>query len=150
MVQALRDEVSQQLDCLPAMANLIKEAHEKLAGHQEAFHKMRQREADRSPGQKPEALLARTEHCFEEMGRQGKSIQRLEQCLESCQDRITGLAQALASQDKSKAAPVSAAETPRDPDIIVSFVNFERVCRQMRAKCPHLFAATVRRACEEA
>lgn len=35
-------------------------------------------------------------------------------------------------------------------DLFRSFANFERVCRQMRAKCPHLFAAAVRRAEEVA
>lgn len=57
-------------------------------------------------------------------------------------NRVTELARAVAK-------PNSADEASRaqEPDIIVSFVNFERICRQMHAKCPHLFAASVRRAC---
>lgn len=91
----------------------------------------------------PIELASRIEHCMQELSRQGKRIISVQTDLD---DRVSALAQALAAHDKSKAVPVSAAETPRDPDIIVSFVNFERVCRQMYAKCPHLFAATVRRA----
>lgn len=99
----------------------------------------------------PAELASRIEHCMQELSRQGKRIISVQTDLD---DRVSALAQALAAHEKSKAAPLSAAEgqpvrqASSDPDIIVSFVNFERVCRQMYAKCPHLFAATVRRACE--
>lgn len=95
------------------------------------------------PRTTPAELASRIEHCMQELSRQGKRLISVQTDLD---DRVSALAQALAAHEKSKAAPVSAAETPRDPDIIVSFVNFERVCRQMYTKCPHLFAATVRRA----
>lgn len=47
-----------------------------------------------------------------------------------------------------------AQQDPRNPDstkdLLTSFYNFERICRKMRAKCPHLFQAAVRRASEGA
>lgn len=70
-------------------------------------------------------------------------------------DRIGALEMRVESFTQSQAQPLSAADlqstmNQQDPDLIRSFLNFERVCRQMRAKCPHLYQATVRRASEVA
>lgn len=110
-------------------------------------------------------LESRIEHCMQELSRQGQRIISVQTDLD---DRITALAQAQATIDTHTNVNREDIDQLGDQvrllgmgvhlpeptaketlDLLKSFANFERVCRQMRNKCPHLYAATVRRA-EEA
>jgi len=91
---------------------------------------------------RPTELASRIEHCMQELSRQG---QRITMNRDALDERISALAQAVATQAHTN--KISAAEgPPPDADLLRSFANFEKLCIGMRAKCPHLFAATVRRA----
>lgn len=110
------------------------------------------------PKLRPSELASRIEHCMQELSRQGRALTEARNEIE---DRITALAQALADREKEcdedaseelkrvrdevKQALVKSQLVDPDVELLKSFAGFERVCRQMRDKCPHLFAATVRR-----
>lgn len=111
---------------------------------QQAVHKFSAAAAVTDPKLRPQELAARVEHVVDELGRKGKSIARLENNTQDLHERVTALALAISK------SPVSATQEvlPEFGKLdLKAFANFEKICRQMRAKCPHLFAATVRRAC---
>ena len=91
-------------------------------------------------------------HCqlWERAGEHGDRIERLEKIAAGGTFTVESAAADLPEFPESWGS-LRVVENPENcADLMRSFLNFERICRNMARKCPHLYAAVIKRAQEVA